>query len=225
MAWAEFSLAFIAFFASHSIPIRPPVKPWLVARIGGRGFTALYAVLSLTVLAWLITAAGRAPYVELWSWAPWQSHLTLVLMLAACSLFALSIARPNPFSFGGASNEAFDPAQPGIVRWTRHPLLAVLALWAIAHLLPNGDLAHALVFGSFAAFALIGRRLVDRRKRLEMGDDWHRLLTQVQASRIIPRPLNYDAAICRLVIGVALFLGLIWLHPRVLGVSPVQMLS
>ncbi|MEM8950149.1 MAG: NnrU family protein [Pseudomonadota bacterium] len=221
MAWVEFVLAFLVFFASHSILIRPPVKPWLVARIGSRGFTAFYVILSLAVLAWLINAAGQAPYVELWPWAPWQSHVTLALMLPACLLLAMSIARPNPFSFGGALNDRFDPEHPGIIRWTRHPLLAVLALWAMAHLLPNGDLAHALVFGSFAAFALFGIRLVDQRKRLELGDEWQRLLTRVQASRVIPKPVYYRALVFRLSVGIGLFYALIWLHPLILGVSLV----
>ena len=221
MAWAEFLLATLVFFVSHSIPNRPPLKPWLVARIGIAGFSALYSFLSLIILGWLIAAASRAPFIELWPWAPWQSYVTLVLMLLTCLLLAMSVARPNPFSFGGVANDEFDPTRPGLIRWTRHPLLAVLALWAIAHLLPNGDLAHALVFGSFAAFALFGCRLVDRRKRLEMGDDWQRLLTQVQSCSLVPRPLNDSVLILRLALGIGLFLGLIWLHPLMLGVSPI----
>lgn len=221
MAWAELVLAFTLFFVSHSIPIRPPVKPWIVARIGDAGFTVLYAILSLTVLGWLITAAGRAPFIELWPWASWQSHVTLALMLPVCLILAMSIARPNPFSFGGRGNDRFDPAHPGIVRWMRHPLLAALALWAIAHLVPNGDLAHGLVFGIFDAFALLGGRMVDGRKRRELGDDWQRLLTDVQASPVIPRPLSCQAAAVRFALGIGLYLGLIWLHPWVLGVSPI----
>lgn len=221
MAWAELFLAFLAFFFSHSVPIRPPVKPWIIACIGETGFTLVYAALSLAVLAWLIAAAGRAPFVELWPWASWQSHITLALMLPACLILTLSIARPNPFSFGGRRNDRFDPAYPGIIRWILHPLLAVLALWAIAHVLPNGDLAHGIVFGVFAAFALLGGRLVDRRKRREMGDDWQRLTAHVQQSSTIPKPSNYGALIVRGALGIGLFLGLIWLHPLVLGVSPL----
>lgn len=59
MAWAELFLAFLVFFISHSVPVRPPVKPWIIARIGETGFTLVYAALSLTILAWLIAAAGR----------------------------------------------------------------------------------------------------------------------------------------------------------------------
>ncbi len=221
MAWAEFAFAFAIFFASHSIPVRPPVKPWLVQRLGATGFSLLYSALSLAVLAWLILAAGRAPFVQIWPWAPWQSQVTLVLMLPACLLLAASVARPNPFSFGGRANETFDPAHPGVVRWTRHPLLAALALWAVAHIVPNGDLAHLILFGSFAAFAVLGGRLVDRRKRREMGEAWQALTARVGQTPFIPRPASYPVAVIRLAAGLGLFLGLLWLHPMILGVDPL----
>ncbi len=221
MAWAEFAFAFAIFFASHSIPVRPPVKPWLVQRLGAAGFSLLYSVLSLAVLAWLILAAGRAPFVQIWPWAPWQSQVTLVLMLPACLLLAASVARPNPFSFGGRANETFDPAHPGVVRWTRHPLLAALALWAVAHIVPNGDLAHLILFGSFAAFAVLGGRLVDRRKRREMGEAWQALTARVGQTPFIPRPASLRASLVRLAAGLGLFFGLLWLHPLILGVDPL----
>ena len=135
MGWGEYALAFGAFFLTHSVPIRPPVRPSLVARLGHAGFGLIYSALSLGVLAWLIGAAGRAPYLPLWPWAPWQNHVVLMVMLPVCLILALAIARPNPFSFGGAQNDRFDPARPGLMRLTRHPLLLALALWSGAHLL------------------------------------------------------------------------------------------
>lgn len=115
MEWAEFTAALGVFLLSHAVPVRPPVKPWLVGRLGQRGFTLGYSLLSLAVLAWLIVAAGRAPFVMLWSWEPWHNHVVLAVMAAVCLILALAIGRPNPFSFGGANNAAFDPARPGIV--------------------------------------------------------------------------------------------------------------
>ena len=135
MGWNEFAFAFAAFFLTHSIPIRPPLRPWAVARLGHAGFGIAYSALSLAVLAWLIAAAGRAPYVQLWDWAPWQNHVVLAVMLPVCVILSLAIARPNPFSFGGAQNDRFDPASPGIVRLTRHPLLLALGIWSAAHIL------------------------------------------------------------------------------------------
>jgi uncharacterized membrane protein len=217
--WLEFVAAFFVFFLSHSLPVRPPLKPWLQARLGRVGFTLFYSLLSLAVLAWLIGAAGRAPFVPLWGWSPWQNHVTLALMLPVCLLLAMALARPNPFSFGGAGNARFDPVRPDIVRLTRHPLLVALALWAGAHLLPNGDLAHALLFGTFATFAALGGRIIDRRKRRDMGADWHRLIAAMQAAP--PRPASWLATAIRAVLGLLLYATLIWLHPHLFGVSPL----
>ncbi len=51
MAWGEYALAFAAFFLSHSVPVRPPVRPFLVGHLGPAGFGLAYSALSLGVLA------------------------------------------------------------------------------------------------------------------------------------------------------------------------------
>jgi len=219
MGWNEFAFAFAAFFLTHSIPIRPPLRPWAVARLGHAGFGIAYSALSLAVLAWLIAAAGRAPYVPLWDWAPWQNHVVLAAMLPVCLILSLAIARPNPFSFGGAQNDRFDPESPGIVRLTRHPLLLALGIWSAAHILPNGDLAHVILFGTFAGFAMLGGRLVDRRRQREMGQRWHDLRAALSEC---PASLSLTAdTLLRLAAGLMLYAGLIWLHPLVIGVDPL----
>lgn len=219
MGWNEFAFAFAAFFLTHSIPIRPPLRPWAVARLGHAGFGIAYSALSLGVLAWLIAAAGRAPYVPLWDWAPWQNHVVLAVMLPVCVILSLAIARPNPFSFGGAHNDRFDPARPGIVRLTRHPLLLALGIWSAAHILPNGDLAHVILFGTFAGFAMLGGRLVDRRRQREMGQRWHDLRAALSEC---PASLSLTTdTLLRLAAGLMLYAGLIWLHPLVIGVDPL----
>ena len=221
MGWTEFALAFVAFFLSHSAPVRGAVRTGIVSRIGDRGFGLAYSALSLAVLGWLIAAAGRAPYVQLWPWAPWQLYVPLVAMLPVCLTVAFTVGSPNPFSFGGANNNAFDPSKPGIVGWMRHPLLIALAVWAAAHLVPNGDLAHVILFGCFALFAVLGCTLVDRRKQRELGQKWESLYTAVRAA---PLPSWRDASAelaLRIGAGLALYLGLIWLHPFLFGVSPL----
>lgn len=220
MGWGEFALALVAFLVSHAVPVRPMVRPWLVARLGAAGFGVAYSALSLGVLVWLIGAAGRAPHVPLWQWAPWQNHVVLAVMLPVCLILALAIGQPNPFSFGGAGNDRFDPARPGIVRVMRHPLLVALALWAGAHLLANGDLAHALLFGIFAAFAGVGGWLVDRRRRREMWEDWQQLRDAVGGAPLRAVVGDADVAL-RLGLGLVLYGGLIWLHPWLFGVSPL----
>jgi len=222
MEWSGFAVAFVAFFLSHSLPVRPPLRPVLLRVLGKTGFGLTYSALSVAVLAWLIVAAERAPFAPVWNWMPWQNHLALAIMLPACLIVALSIGRPNPFSFGGARNAAFDPARPGIVRLARHPLLVALALWSGAHLVANGDLAHVLLFGTFFLFALFGGRLVDRRKRSEMGRAWDLLWEEVLAQHPGEALLRRSPeTVLRVTLGVAIYAVLIMLHPIVIGVDPI----
>ena len=155
MGWTGFAAGFAAFFLTHSIPVRPAVKSRLVATIGTRGFGLAYSALSVGMLALLIWSTGEAPFVQLWPQMEWHRHVAHLGMLAVCLMLALSIGRPNPFSFGGSRNDRFDASRPGIVRWTRHPVLLALAIWAGVHMLPNGDLAHVILFGFWAALPLL----------------------------------------------------------------------
>ena len=217
-SWASFAVVFTAFFASHSILIRPPVRPVLDKLLTPRGFSAAYSMLSLIMLWWLIEAARTAPYVELWAWAPWQNWVPIVLMMPACLLLAFGVAVPNPFSFGGMHNEQFNPEHPGLLRWVRHPILIALFLWSAAHLVPNGNLAHAILFGAFALFSLLGMKLIDRRRKNEMGEDWERLLSAAHASplRLDNRSLAFGL---RVLVGFLLYGFLAMLHPFFTGVS------
>lgn len=222
MGWVGFATVFAAFFATHSIPVRPTIKSKLVAVLGARGFTLAYSLLSVAMLGLLIWAADRAPFVPLWNPAIWQKYVTLTGMFAVCTLLAISIGRPNPFSFGGGQNDRFNPARPGIVRWTRHPLLMGLALWAGLHLISNGDLAHVILFGVFVGFAILGRKIIDARKRRTIGSDaWHALLESVGAAPVLQRPQSFQFLGIRIFAGCLAYIGLILTHQWLLGVSPL----
>ncbi|MFD0860515.1 NnrU family protein [Roseovarius aquimarinus] len=222
MSWTGFVFVFTAFFATHSVPLRPNIKSGLAALIGARGFSLAYSVLSLGMLTLLIWSAGRAPHVELWPPMPWHRHAVHLGMLGTCLILALSVGRPNPLSFGGARNAVFDPAHPGIVRIFRHPVLAGLALWAGLHLLPNGDLAHVLLFSILAGFAIAGRALIDRRKRREMGDArWIELKSVISKAPFISKPRSWMSLALRIMAGIVAFAALLFLHPFVIGVPVV----
>lgn len=219
MIWLEYIAAFLTFFLSHVLPAKPPLRPWLETRLGARGFTLFYSLVSLVALTWLLEAAGRAPHVPLWDWAPWQRWVPLVIMLPVCLILTLAIGRPNPFSFGGARNDCFDPARPGIVRLSRHPLLLALALWSASHIVPNGDLAHVVLFGTFACFALLGGLMIDRRKRRRMGESRSQL--RLAVAQVAGWPYPDVSTVLRLACGCLLYLLLIGIHPLIFGVSPL----
>lgn len=214
--WGAFTAAWAVFLLSHALPVRAPVKPWLVARLGAAGFALAYSALSLAALAWLIIAAGRAPHVALWP-APAQAHWIVALaMVAACLLLALSLGRPNPFSFGGARNAAFDPDRPGTVALTRHPVLLALALWALAHLAVIGNLAHVLLFGGFLGFALLGMRMIDRRRRREMGPArWQDTVARTRRAGMTWPP----GSAWRVALGLGAPILLIGVHRHLSGVA------
>lgn len=213
-AWLELAIAYAAFVAAHAIPTRPPVRRRLTVLLGDRAYLWLYSAGSLLLLWWLIAAAVRAPYVPLWDQAPWQRWLVLLATAQACLLVAFAVGRPNPFSFGGSNPSRYDPERPGIIGLTRHPLLWAVALWAGAHLLANGDAAHALLFGGFLAMALGGIAMLDRRSRVRLGAAWPRL-----AVRRLPRWQSGDGL--RLLAAALLLAGLLLAHPVVIGVDPL----
>jgi uncharacterized membrane protein len=223
--WGEFVFALCAFLASHALPVRPPIRGRLVKLFGARGFTVAYSALSLLILAWTIAAAGRAPYVELWPFALWQLWAPNIAMPLAVALISLALFAPNPLSFGGR-DARFDPARPGVVGLSRHPLPLALALWSAAHLVPNGTLAHVLLFGLFLVFSILGMAIIDRRKRRQMGvEAWSRLAANTGWLRPaglgdVVALLLTRAGVLRLAGGALAYVALLHLHMLLFGVEP-----
>ncbi len=223
MNWLETALAFLVFFLSHSIPVQPLLKSKLVTRLGASGFSIAYSLLSLGTLYWLLLATSRAPFVELWQWQLWQNHVPIVAMLIALWIAAMSVGRPNPFSFGGARNETFAPAKCGLVKWIRHPLLIAMLIWSLAHIVPNGDLAHMLLFGSFSCFSLFGVWAVDRRKKTAMGlSEWSRLKQESRRQSELLPGMPFIEVATRTFFGLAAYAVLLFSHSFLFGVSPIN---
>lgn len=225
MDWIELALAMGLFMASHRLPALFGLKARLVAALGHSGYVLAFSALSLGLLAWLIGAAGRAPFVPLWDQAGWHRWAVNLAMPLVCLLAAFGTAAPNPFAFEGRAT-GFAPDRPGIAGLTRQPLLWALALWAGAHLLANGDLAHVLLFAPFLALALAGLPVVEARRRRAMGQAaWAHLAAR---TGLIPgaalltgrwRPQGLPS-LPRLVLGLGGWAALWHLHPSLIGVWP-----
>jgi len=174
MDWLEFGLALALFLLSHRLPALLGIKDRLIARFGRRAYGMAYSLLSLALFAWVIAAAGRAPFVVLWDQQGWMRWLVNLIMPAVFLLGSCAVAAANPFAFEGRK-QGFDPAHPGIAGLTRQPLLWAMALWAGVHLIANGDLSHVVLFGAMLALTLSGIALVERQARRRLGADWQRL--------------------------------------------------
>jgi uncharacterized membrane protein len=228
MSWVPFAAAFVAFGASHYLPAATGLREALVARVGRRAYFSAYGLVSLLLLGWLIAAAGAAPHVELWPAAAWQRWLPNLAMPVAFLLAACGLGMAQPFTLGGRAAARFDPADPGLAAVARHPLLLALALWSGAHLVANGDLAHALVFGGFLAMALAAMRAADRRAARALGPAGAAAFFAATATvslapfadpgwrrRTLPRLARRGA------LGLALWAAALLLHQPVIGLSPL----
>lgn len=211
--------------ATHLIPATPRIKAPLVAAFGRVGYGIAFGALALGLLYWLILAAARAPFIELWPQEIWMRWVANIVMPLVILISSYAIAAPNPFAFEGRAG-GFDPARPGIVGITRQPFLWALVLWALAHLLVNGDLAHAVLFGVFLVFSLIGMRAMERRLIRRIGlAEFQRLAARTS---LIPfaalltgrwRPRRWPSAL-RLTIAIFAWAAIFHLHELVIGLSP-----
>ncbi|MBN7786488.1 hypothetical protein JYP51_16290 [Ponticoccus gilvus] len=220
--WTEYTAALALFAASHFIPRLGGLRDRLIGAVGRPVYFSVYGILSLGLLVWLISAAGRAPHVELWPQLPWTRWVPNLAMPIAVLLITCGAGMAQPFTLGGRKG-AFDPANPGFAAVSRHPLFLALAVWAGAHLLPNGDLAHVILFGSFTAMALLAIPAFDAEARRIVGPG---VLAQTPLFSLRPladrdwRAANLRPLLVRGAIGLMLWQGSLHLHRLVIGVSP-----
>ena len=170
--------AAIVFLAIHLLP-GTPLRARAVRAVGEGPYRGIFSVLSAAVLAWLAVAYGTAPYEELWpSSARW---LPLAVMPFASILLVCALSTRNPSMAGMEKAVDAQFATGGILTITRHPLLWSFAIWALAHLPPNGDRKSLWMFGSLALLALAGMPMIDRRKGEEIGAAWGPILMRTSA--------------------------------------------
>lgn len=146
MTWLIVGL--VLFLGVHSVSIvAPAARDRWAGAVGENGWKGLYSLVSLAGLVLIVigySAAREAPVI-LYTPPPGLRHLSALLMLP---VFILLFA-------------AYLPGR--IQRAAKHPMLAAVKFWALAHLLANGSLADALLFGGFLAWAVADRISVKRR--------------------------------------------------------------
>jgi uncharacterized membrane protein len=168
-------LAGVAFCGSHVLLSSTALRGSLRDQLGERGFLALYSLVAAATFAWFLVAYAHAPTIPLWPRQGWMALVPVAVMPVASILLIAGYTTPNPTAVGMERwSRANDPA-PGILRVTRHPVMWAIALWALSHIVANGDLRSLLFFGAFAVLSLGGTVLIDRKKQLALGSNWSRL--------------------------------------------------
>lgn len=113
------------------------------AALGDRG-KGLVALAILAGLVLMVIGYRGAEFIYVWTPPSFLIHVNNLLMLIAFFVFGTS-------------------ATTGRLRgWTRHPMLLAVKIWAVAHLLVNGDLASIVLFGGMLAWAVSEVILINR---------------------------------------------------------------
>jgi uncharacterized membrane protein len=113
----------------------------------GKPGKGIIALLLLASLALMIIGYQRAAFIPIWQPPSFLVHINNLLMVLAFWIYGSSAAK------GAKAWPAYK---------TRHPQLLGFKVWAVAHLLVNGDLASVILFGGLLAWAVGSVILINR---------------------------------------------------------------
>jgi uncharacterized membrane protein len=192
MGFALLIVGLVVFIGIHVLTTRRELRASLIARLGEGGYKALYslvAVVGIVLIAKGYSLYRATEWIDVWHPPLALRHLTVALMLPAVILVVASFIRGQ------------------IYAKLKHPMLAGVKLWAVAHLLANGDLGSIILFGSILAWAVYDR--ISLKRRTDQG-----------APPIPIGGIGNDAI--AVAVGVVAYLALAFaFHPIVIGVPVV----
>ncbi len=186
-------LGIMLFLGAHTLTTARETRADLIAKVGANAYRGLHSLVSLAGIVLIVVGFRQyraEGWIQIWNPPVWTRHIAITLMWFAFVSLAAMVKRP------------------GRIRgWLRHPMLVAIKIWALAHLLANGDAGGMVLFGSFLAWAVFDRIALKRR-----GD--------LGALRIS----NFTGADGVVVVaGTVAYVAMIFLHPLLIGVAVVGM--
>ncbi len=174
----------IIWVGVHCVPMMVEVRAGLISRFGELPYKGLFALVSLLGLGLIIWGKSNAELIEVWAPFAWGRYVTMMLMLPAVVLLVAAYGPDNT-----------------VRRYLGHPMILGVELWALAHLLANGDLASMILFGSFFIWTVFAFASASRRKPPRGG----------QAKMV------NNAVV--LILGLVIYIGIFRGHEWIAGVS------
>jgi uncharacterized membrane protein len=165
----------VLFLGVHTLTTQRPARAAVIGRLGGETrYKAVYSVASavgLVLIVWGFATYRTTGWIQIWQPPLSLRHLVLLLMWLSIVLIVASYLRGY------------------IYLLVRHPMLTGVALWALAHLLANGDLGALILFGAFLAWTIFDRITLMWRKdrgapQLPLGGFGHDALALIAGTLV-----------------------------------------
>lgn len=177
------------FVASHAFVTRRDARAALIARTGDVPYRILFSLVSIVavvLIGWGFARYRAAGWIDVWYPPAWTRHVTVALVWPAIVLIIAAYIPGN------------------IKRTLKHPMLAGIKLWALAHLIANGDLGSIILFGTILAWAVFDR--ISLKRRTDAGGP------------SVPVG-GWGNDVIAVAVGTLVYLALgFWFHPLVIGV-------
>jgi uncharacterized membrane protein len=228
--FARLAIAALAWFLLHAAIAGSGLRGVLVGRFGDKAYRGGFSLASVASLWWLIAEYRGAPFRPL-ALVPWALTFVPVIVVPLAFVFLVgAFTVPSPTAVGGEKHLADAEPARGLLRVTRHPFLWSVVLWSTAHLLVNFDLGSLLLFGTLGITALRGSIDIDRKRRRSNPIEFARfesLTSNVPFAALFAgrNRLVWREVWLPLVVGLALALAAVALHPYLFGAPAVPGLS
>ncbi|MET0668851.1 MAG: NnrU family protein [Xanthobacteraceae bacterium] len=189
MGFAILIAGLALFLAPHVFTAFRERREGVIASIGENAYKIVYSIISLAGLVLIFYGYSQyraTGWINVWNPPAWTRHVAVALVWPAIICFVATYS-------------------PGRIKTVlKHPTLVGLKLWALAHLLANGDLGSMVLFGALLAYAVFDR--ISLKHRTDPG-----------APPIPVGGVKND--VIAVVGGTVLYLLLgWWFHPYVIGV-------
>ena len=203
-------LGLILFLGAHSVRIwADGWRNQTIEAYGEKAFKGVYALVSILGFYLLVVGYGEARLqtVALWNPPIFTKHISLLLMLFSSILLMATYIPRNHFKMR-----------------LGHPMVLSVKVWALSHLLANGNLADLVLFGSFLIWAVLNFRSARARDRallLNLNDAEDPAAEPLTESESTNQP-KLLSTIITLVGGMAIWALITFvLHAKIVGVSPM----
>ncbi|PDT42273.1 MULTISPECIES: NnrU family protein [Sinorhizobium] len=189
-------LGIVIFLGMHLVRVvAPGLRAGVIESRGKGTWMGLYAAVSFVGLCLIIYGFGQARGETGMLYDPpvFLRHIAVLLMLFAFVFLAAGSLPAGRIAVA-----------------VKHPQILSIKIWALAHLLANGETSSVLLFGSFLAWAVILRISLKRRERA--------------GETVLPvfKSTRNDAL--AVLIGLAAYVLFVWkLHDWLIGVPPIVM--